>query len=69
MCLRNQSDNTLLNGETEDEKSTDMSDQIPLDDEPVSVNFAVVDAVQCLIEQHDLIFVDVNEEVWQELGS
>ncbi|CAK9221721.1 unnamed protein product [Sphagnum troendelagicum] len=58
-------DNTLLNGETEDEKSTDMSDQIPLDDEPVSVNFAVVDAVQCLIEQHDLIFVDVNEEVWQ----
>ncbi len=46
-----------------------MSAQIPLDDEPVSVNFAVVDAVQCLIEQHDLIFVDVNEEVWQELGS
>jgi hypothetical protein len=39
-----------------------------IDDEPVSVNFAVMDAVQCLIEQHDLIFVDANE-VWQELGT
>jgi hypothetical protein len=60
---------TLLNGDTEDEKSTDMSAQIPLDDEPVSVNFAVVEAVQCLIEQHDVIFANTVKAVWHELGS
>ncbi|CAM6040602.1 unnamed protein product [Sphagnum compactum] len=69
MSLRRFSGDMLLNGDTEDEKSTDMSAQIPLDDEPVSVNFAVVEAVQCLIEQHDVIFANTVKAVWHELGS
>lgn len=57
----------VLNAGTEDEKNADMSAQIPLDDEPTSLNFAVVEAVQCLIEHHDVVFADAIEAVWQEL--
>ncbi len=69
LCSGKLSGDMLLNGDTEDEKSTDMSAQIPLDDEPVLVNFAVVEAVQCLIEQHDVIFANMVKAVWHELGS
>eukprot|EP00249_Psilotum_nudum_P018150 c26662_g1_i1 orf=367-1623(-) len=41
--------------------TSDISTQIPLDDEPALAEFAVIEAVQCFIEQHDSVFVDPVE--------
>jgi hypothetical protein len=60
-------DESLLD---DDDQNGDLSAQIPLDDdEPLSVDFAIVEAVQCLIDQHNMIFADAVEVVWQDLDS
>ncbi|KAL2632379.1 hypothetical protein R1flu_017065 [Riccia fluitans] len=64
------SEDVLFNEHTGDDRNGDLSAQIPLDDdEPLSVDFSIVEAVQCLIDQHNVIFADAVEVVWQELGS
>ncbi|KAG6542855.1 hypothetical protein Mapa_015759 [Marchantia paleacea] len=64
------SEDGMLNGHAGDDRNGDLSAQIPLDDdEPLSVDFAIVEAVQCLIDQHNVVFADAVEVVWQELGS
>lgn len=47
----------------------DLSTQIPLDDEPVMAEFAIIEAVQCLIEQQRVVFADAKEAIWQESGD
>lgn len=47
----------------------DFSTQIPLDDEPAIVDFAILEAVQCLIEQQKIIFADATQATWQETGD
>ncbi|KAL3695246.1 hypothetical protein R1sor_009322 [Riccia sorocarpa] len=62
------SEDGLLNEHTSDDRNGDLSAQIPLDDdEPLSVDFAIVEAVQSLIDQHNVIFADAVEVVWQDL--
>ncbi|KAH7433805.1 hypothetical protein KP509_07G087200 [Ceratopteris richardii] len=39
---------------------------IPLDDEPMMADFAIIEAVQCLIEQQKVIFADATEAFLQE---
>lgn len=42
---------------------------IPLDDEPTMADFAIIEAVQCLIEQQKAIFADPMEALWCEVGE
>eukprot|EP01018_Ginkgo_biloba_P021737 Gb_01164 [translate_table: standard] len=46
-------------------RDSDFSTQIPLDDDTTPVEFAIVEAVQCLIEQHNAIFTDSVDLMWQ----
>eukprot|EP00252_Welwitschia_mirabilis_P004809 TRINITY_DN15116_c0_g1_i1.p1 TRINITY_DN15116_c0_g1~~TRINITY_DN15116_c0_g1_i1.p1 ORF type:complete len:396 (+),score=85.92 TRINITY_DN15116_c0_g1_i1:622-1809(+) len=42
----------------------DVESQIPLDDGTQAVDYVVVDTIQCLIEQHSIVFIDVEETIW-----
>ncbi|CAM6094391.1 unnamed protein product [Calypogeia fissa] len=62
-----ESNGDLANG---DLTNGDLSAQIPLDDdEPLSVDFAIVEAVQCLIDQHNVVFAEAAEIEWHEQDS
>lgn len=68
--ISGEEDGHLLNGHSLDESNGDLSAQIPLDDdEPLSVDFAIVEAVQCLIDQHNLVFADSAELGWHDLDN
>ncbi|KAI4340815.1 hypothetical protein MLD38_025617 [Melastoma candidum] len=50
--------------EEEGEAAADASSPIPLDD-GMPLDFAAIEVVQCLVEQHNAIFTDANETVWR----
>ncbi|KAI5073384.1 hypothetical protein GOP47_0011397 [Adiantum capillus-veneris] len=47
----------------------DVDSVIPLDDEPMMADFAIIEAVQCLIEQQKVIFAEPTEAIWDESGE
>ena len=66
----------LLNGPTyltfclvNDAIMPDVDSVIPLDDEPSVADFAIIEAVQCLIEHQKVIFADPIETIRHEFGE
>lgn len=53
----------------QDSDIRDVDSVIPLDDEPLMADFAIIEAVQCLIEQQQVIFADPTEAIWHESGE
>ncbi|GMH08769.1 hypothetical protein Nepgr_010609 [Nepenthes gracilis] len=47
-----------------EENQDNASSSIPLDD-GLSIDFAAVEVVHCLIEHHNAIFTDANETIWR----
>ena len=47
----------------------DVDSVIPLDDEPSVADFAIIEAVQCLIEHQKVIFADPIETIRHEFGE
>ncbi|KAL0317603.1 UNVERIFIED_CONTAM: Ceramide kinase [Sesamum angustifolium] len=53
----------------EDDGATqDVSSSIPLND-GVPLDFHAIEVIQCLIEQHNAVFTDANETVWDSGGG
>lgn len=57
-CDNNADDGNSSNGGLE------AASQIPLDDGIPPIDYASVEVVQCLIEQHNTIFADESVTIW-----
>ncbi|MCO5590828.1 hypothetical protein L7F22_044803 [Adiantum nelumboides] len=60
---------SLTHSRVQDSDYRDVNSVIPLDDEPMMADFAIIEAVQCLIEQQKVIFAEPTEAIWHESGE